>query len=395
MESTQLLSKAENILPQLINVRNHLHSYPELSFQEYKTQQFLKETLQNIGITNIKEIADTGLAVILESSNHGACIALRADMDALPIQEVNQTEYTSKNQGIMHACGHDVHMTALLGALQILHENKHRWQGKVLAIFQPGEELLPGGANKIIESNILKGNKAQLIIGQHVMPGMKTGETGFHAGAYMASTDELYINISGQGGHAATPELTKDTVSCAAETILSLKQEISNSAKDVPVILSIGKIDAPGSTNVIPSEIKMQGTFRTMDESFRKYAKTQMQTIVKRVANKYGVTTELIIKDGYPSLTNHIEYTNMAMDFMQELLGKHNANEIKVRMTGEDFAYYSQKMPAVFYRLGIANETIGHVNVHNQCFDIDNKALMYGAAGMAHLTMCFLKHLNP
>lgn len=394
METPQILSKAENFLPELIRIRRHLHMYPELSFQEHQTQLFLKQELNAIGITDVTEIAGTGLAVKIESNNKGACVALRADMDALPVEEANAIEYASKNKGVMHACGHDVHMTALFGAIKLLNDCKDQWHGKVLAIFQPGEELLPGGANKVLDSEVLSENKARLIIGQHVMPGMPVGETGFRSGPYMASTDEIYINISGKGGHAATPELTKDTISCAAEMILSLKEEISMMSKDVPVIMGIGRIDAPGSTNIIPSEVKIQGTFRTMDESFRKYAKDQMKSILKRIAGKYGVEVELIIKDGYPSLTNNIEYTNTAKEFMKELLGKQQVNDMAIRMTGEDFAYYTQKMPAVFYRFGIAGEKLGSTNVHNRYFDIDDKALMYGASGMAHLAINFLKQFN-
>ncbi len=394
MDKQALLENAKTIHPEVIRIRRHLHKYPELSFHENETQAFLIQELERIGINKIEKIADTGIAVELDSGNAGSCIALRADMDALPIQEANIADYVSVNAGIMHACGHDTHMSSLFGCLKLLNNNKSAWKGKVLAIFQPGEEVLPGGAIEVIKSGILKKHKAQLIIAQHVMPGMPVGNIGFREGPYMASTDEIYITVHGKGGHAATPALTKDTVACAAEMLLSIKSEIKTMAKDVPMVFSIGKLIANGSNNVIPSEVKMEGTFRTMDESFRSYAKTQMQTILQNIANRYGTNVSLEIRDGYPSLTNHQEYTSDAREFMQDLLGTKQVEIMDIRLTGEDFAYYSQKMPAIFYRFGVAGEKLGSVNVHNRFFDIDESALIYSVAGLAWLSIQFLNQFN-
>ncbi len=394
MDAHNILHTADSLLDELIATRKHLHKYPELSFKEFKTQKYLKEKLISYGFDSVEEIADTGLAVVITAGKPDICIALRADMDALPIQEANQTDYASQNDGVMHACGHDTHMTALLGALQILNKNKSQWQGKVLAIFQPGEELLPGGATKVIESGIFETHKPRLIIGQHVMPGMPVGTSGFCPGPYMASTDEVYITVKGKGGHAATPKLTKDSVACASEILLKLKEELPAMAKDVPVIIGFGKFTANGSNNVIPSEVKLEGTFRTMDEQFRAYAKNQMQDIIKRIAQRYGVEAELNIVKGYPSLTNHTEYTTDAMEYMHDLLGSKHVEKMDIRMTGEDFAVYSQKMPSVFYRFGIRGETLGDVNVHNAHFDIDHNALKFASAGMAWLGMNFLKQFK-
>ncbi|MDA3910151.1 MAG: M20 family metallopeptidase [Bacteroidales bacterium] len=394
MEKQALLNNAKTIHPEIIRIRRHLHKYPELSFQEKETQSFLIKELAKIGINKIEKNADTGIAVELDSGNPGSCIALRADMDALPIQEANIADYASVNDGIMHACGHDTHMSSLFGCLKLLNSNKSEWKGKVLAIFQPGEEMLPGGATKVIASGIFDKYKPRLIIGQHVMPGMPIGHFGFKAGPYMASTDEIYIKVSGKGGHAATPTLTKDTVACAAEMLLTLKSEIKSMAKDVPVVLGFGKLIADGSNNVIPSEVNMEGTFRSMDEAFRNYAKTQMHTILQSIANRYGTEVRLEIRDGYPSLTNNQEYTNDAKEYMQDLLTNRHVEEMDIRLTGEDFAYYSQKMPAIFYRFGIQGEKLGSVNVHNRFFDIDENALIYSTAGLAWLSIQFLNQFN-
>lgn len=394
MEKQALLNSAKTIHPEVIRIRRHLHKHPELSFQENETQTFLINELSKIGISKLEKIADTGIAVIIDSGNPGACIALRADMDALPIQEANIADYASVNDGIMHACGHDTHMSSLFGCLKLLNNNKSDWKGKVLAIFQPGEEVLPGGATKVIDSGIFDKYKPRLIIGQHVMPGMPVGHVGFKAGAYMASTDEIYVTVSGKGGHAATPALTKDIVACAAEMLLTLKTEIKTMAKDVPVILGFGKIIANGSNNVIPSEVKLEGTFRTMDESFRAYAKTQMKTILQSIANRYGTEVKLSIRNGYPSLTNHREYTLDAIEYMQDLLSNSQVETMDIRLTGEDFAYYSQKMPSIFYRFGIEGEKLGSVNVHNRFFDIDENALIYSTAGLAWLSIQFLNQFN-
>jgi len=294
----------------------------------------------------------------------------------------------------MHACGHDTHMSSLVGCLKILQNKKSAWKGKVLAIFQPGEEMLPGGATKVIQSGILEKHKARLIIGQHVMPGMPVGHIGFKTGPYIASTDEIYIKITGKGGHAATPALTKDTVACASDIILTLKSEIKSMAKDVPVVLGFGRLIAEGSNNIIPSEVNIAGTFRTMDEAFRAYAKKQMTSISQSIANRYGTEINIEIRDGYPSLTNHKEYTSDAIEYMQDLLGAKQVETMDIRLTGEDFAYYSQTLPAIFYRFGIYGEKLGAVNVHNRFFDIDEKALIYSTAGLAWLSIQFLNQFN-
>ncbi|MFW6302420.1 MAG: M20 metallopeptidase family protein [Bacteroidales bacterium] len=389
-----ILMLARELKPALLEHRHHLHMYPELSFQEYNTQAYLHSVLKEMDISGTEEIAGTGLAANLDGNNQGACLALRADMDGLPIEEKTGAAYASKNKGIMHACGHDVHMTCLLGALKILRQMQTSMKGNVLAIFQPGEELLPGGANKVIESGIFDKHKPRVILGQHVMPGQAVGTLGFRADSYMASTDEIYIRFRGNGGHIAVPSMTRDIVSAAAEAILSLKENIKKDAGHIPVILGFGAVHANGSNNIIPAEVTMSGTLRTLDEQFREYAKSQMKVRLDRIAEAYGATVELKIIKGYPSLKNHDAYTREAIDYAGELLGSTHIVQLDKRMTGEDFAYYSQIMPAVFYRLGIAGEKAGHNNVHSPVFDIDEDALVYGSAGMAWMALQFLDNFN-
>lgn len=386
----EILSKAHSLKNWLLQHRKYLHMHPELSFKEYETQKYLQQALSDIGFSDINPLADTGLSTTCNGNSKGPCVALRADMDALPLQEKKHS-LASVNPGIMHACGHDVHMTCLLGALKILYEIRPQFTGKVLAIFQPGEEKLPGGAIKVIKSGIFEKHNPEIIIGQHVMPGQPVGKFGFRPGNYMASTDEIYITIKGNSGHIAVPSMTQDVVSAASESIINIKKEIESQAGDVPVVIGFGKINANGNTNIMPPEVCISGTFRTMDENFRKHAKIQMKDILKQISNNYGTSFDLNIVEGYPALTNHPAYTKEAMQYTGELLGKSNIIELDKRMTGEDFAHYAQIMPAIFLRLGIAGNKSGYANVHSADFDIDNDALTYGSAVLAWLALKFIK----
>jgi amidohydrolase len=388
----QILDNAKKLKSWLVSHRRHLHQHPELSFKEFETKIYLRHVLKDMGLP-VSDITKTGLSTTCHGAKVGPYIALRSDMDALPLQENTNLSFTSANHKVMHACGHDVHMTCLLGALRILNELRSEFAGNVLGIFQPGEEVLPGGAIKVIESGIFEKYKPKLIIGQHVMPGQPTGTLGFKPGHYMASTDELYITVKGNGGHIAVPQLTKDIISAAAEIVLSLKKQIIKEAGDIPVIIGFGKIEAEGSTNLMPTEAKLTGTFRTMDEKFRKHAKSLIHSIANQIAERYGAKAEITIINGYPSLTNHTLYTKEAMQFAGELVGNQNIIKLDKRMTGEDFAHYSRIMPAIFYRLGIAGNHTGINNIHRPDFDVDENALIYGSASMAWLALKFLNRL--
>ena len=391
IESIKNLSKINN--KNIIDTRHHLHANPELSFQEFETSKYVKIALENIGISKIEHKANTGLVALIEGKNPSIkTIALRADMDALPIKELNNVAYKSKNEGVMHACGHDVHTSCLLGAAQILFSLRNEFEGTIKLIFQPGEEKLPGGASMMIKEGVLKNPDAIAIIGQHVMPLIPVGKVGFKSGLYMASTDELYVKVIGKGGHGAMPQLNIDPVVIAAQIIISLQQIISRvSSPIIPSVLSFGKVIANGATNIIPNEVTMEGTFRTLDEKWRLEAHDKMVKMATMIAESMGGKCEFEVRKGYPFLYNDETLTGKAKQHAIEFLGTENVLDLDIWMAAEDFAYYSQIIPACFYRLGTRNEDKGIVSsVHTPTFDIDEDALEIGSGLMAYLAICEL-----
>lgn len=379
------LDEAKTLLPELIALRRHLHAHPELSFQEEKTAAFISQTLSDWEIKHQTGFAGFGITGILESGAPGPVIALRADMDALPIKENNDVPYKSTNEGVMHACGHDVHTSCLLGALRLLQKNRSLWRGKVQFVFQPGEEKLPGGASLMIKEGLLELWKPQAIFGLHVFNPLPVGTAGFCPGKYMASSDELYITVKGKGGHGATPEDTIDPIPVSAQLITALQTIVSRSAKPtIPSVLTIGKILADGATNIIPSEVYLEGTFRTMDESWRAAAHEKIQRLCHEIAGAGGATCEVNIVEGYPCLINDVALTNQATEKANFLLGEKNVKLLDIRMASEDFAYYSQHIPACFFRLGTGNPKKGiTAPVHRNDFNVDEESLVYGAALLA------------
>ncbi|MBP7510363.1 MAG: amidohydrolase [Bacteroidia bacterium] len=379
---------AKNISKRLITIRRHIHSNPELSFQEFETVAFVKEQLLEMGILEIKPLANTGLVAIIEGKNPSKkVIALRADMDALPIVEANDVPYKSKNIGVMHACGHDVHTTCLLGAAYILNQNKDLFEGTIKLIFQPGEEKLPGGASVMIAEGVLQNPSVNAVLGQHVMPLIPVGKVGFRSGLYMASTDEIYVKVIGKGGHGAMPHLCIDPVAISAQLITALQQLVSRQANPIiPSVLSFGKVIANGATNVIPNEVYMEGTFRTLDENWRARAHDLMLQTAHGIVESYGAKVEFEIRKGYPFLKNDPEVTARTKAAATQYLGAENIVDLDIWMAAEDFAYYSQVAPACFYRLGTRNEERGIVSgVHTPTFDIDENALEIGSGLMAFL----------
>ena len=391
IDSIKNLSKINN--KNIVEIRHHLHANPELSFQEFETSKYVKIALENIGISKIEHKANTGLVALIEGKNPSIkTIALRADMDALPIKELNNVAYKSKNEGVMHACGHDVHTSCLLGAAQILFSLRNEFEGTIKLIFQPGEEKLPGGASMMINEGVLKNPDASAIIGQHVMPLIPVGKVGFKSGLYMASTDELYVKVIGKGGHGAMPQLNIDPVVIAAQIIISLQQIISRvSSPIIPSVLSFGKVIANGATNIIPNEVTMEGTFRTLDEKWRLEAHDKMVKMATMIAESMGGKCEFEVRKGYPFLYNDETLTGKAKQHAIEFLGTENVLDLDIWMAAEDFAYYSQIIPACFYRLGTRNEDKGIVSsVHTPTFDIDENALEIGSGLMAYLAICEL-----
>ncbi|MHA7130529.1 M20 metallopeptidase family protein [Algoriphagus namhaensis] len=394
MMKEKIKNLAAALKEEVIQNRRHLHANPELSYQEYNTAKFVREKLEEIGITGIEQKAETGWTACIEGKNpHKKVIALRADMDALPIIEANEVSYKSKNPGVMHACGHDAHTASLLGAAKILHQVKDLFEGTVKLIFQPGEEVAPGGASLMIQDKVLENPRPNGIIGQHVMPFIPVGKVGFRQGIYMASADELYITVKGKGGHGAMPETLIDPVLIASHLIVALQQVVSRAASPkVPSVLSFGRVEALGATNVIPNEVKIQGTFRTLDEPWRAKAHQKMLQIAHGLVEGMGGEVDFEIRKGYPFLKNDPALTAKAKDAAIEYLGPDNVVDLDIWMAAEDFAYYSQVVDGCFYRLGTRNEAKGIVSgVHTPTFDIDEDALEIGAGLMAWLAVAELE----
>jgi amidohydrolase len=384
---------ASTYLSEIIEIRRHLHAHPELSFEEYKTSEFIASRLKKYQIPFTAGVVKTGIVALIEGKNPSKkVIALRADLDALPITEANTSEYKSQNTGVMHACGHDVHSASLLGAAKILNELKNEFEGTVKLIFQPGEEKLPGGASLMIQEGVLENPHTQGIFGQHVFPTMEAGKVGFRNGMYMASTDEIYITVKGKGGHAAMPKDYNSPLLIASRILLELNKTFMQEEQPAPTVLAFGKIVGNGATNVIPDEVYIEGTFRTLNEDWRAKAKIKMKALAESIAKEMGGSCEYTIENGYPFLVNDDATTTRARAAAQVYLGKENVEELALRMTAEDFAFYSQKIPACFYRLGTANKAKGITSgVHTATFDIDEKALEIGAGLMAWLAVSELE----
>ncbi len=388
---------ANAIFEDIKTIREHLHRYPELSFEEEKTAQFIQNELSKRSIPFRGGIVKTGIVATIEGKNpHSRVIALRADMDALPIQEANDVPYKSCNNGIMHACGHDVHTACLLGAADILHQLRNEWEGTVQLIFQPGEEKLPGGASLMIAEGVLKNPDVELILGQHVFPEMETGNVGFRAGQYMASTDEIYITVKGKGGHAALPHTYNNPLTIAALFLLEIEQAfLQQKPMESPSVLAFGKIEGKGATNVIPNEVKIEGTLRTMSETWRKEAHLLLQQVAKKIAEQQNAQIEVNIQHGYPVLENDQKTTESCIYFAQQYLGEQHVHALEKRMTAEDFAFYSQQIPACFYRLGTGNKAKNiQSSVHTSTFDIDADALKIGSGLFAYLAISLLSQQN-
>jgi len=368
--------------------REHIHANPELSYQEHKTMAYVSEQLTKLGIEHVTKVGDTGIVAIIRNSNHAtdaACIGLRADLDALPIHEENEIPFKSTVDGVMHACGHDVHTSILLGAAEILNELKDQLPQPVKLVFQPGEEKNPGGATYMIRDGALENPKVKEMYALHVFPDMEVGKVGFKEGIYMASCDEIYITINGKGGHGATPHQCIDPIAIGAEIILNLQTIVSRKCDPkIPCVLSFGHFEALGATNVIPSKALLKGTFRTMNETWRSEALELISKQVNGIAASNGATVELEISKGYPYLENDPKVTASMRSKAQSFLGEDKVEELPIRLTSEDFSYYSQVVPVCFFRLGVRNEALGIVyGVHHPKFNIDDNALKIGMQMMA------------
>jgi amidohydrolase len=387
---------AKQYAPETVDIRRHLHAHPELSYKEFETSAFIRDKLKSLGIPfEIK--ATTGVVGMIKGKNPDLrVIALRADMDALPITEENTVPYKSRHEGVMHACGHDAHTSILLGASKILQELKSEWEGTIKLIFQPGEERNPGGASLLIKEGVLHNPQPQAIFGLHVHPGLETGKFSFRGGPSMASADEIYITVRGKGGHAATPHLTVDTILVASQIVLALQQVISrNKNPFTPSVLTISSFQGGFTTNVIPSEVKLMGTFRSMDETWRFQAHQLIHKICKGIAGAMGAEIDVRVDVGYPVVNNDVKLYSIARKKAEEFIGKENVQETEIRMGSEDFGYYTQEIPGCFYRIGVMNVAKGITSgVHTPTFNIDESAIEKGMGMMAWLGVSMFDHQN-
>jgi amidohydrolase len=387
-----ILAEAERLQPELIAIRQHLHANPELSYKEYNTAAFISSYLERLGIPQKKGVAGTGIIGWIEGKGHGKLnIGLRAEMDALPVTENNDVSYKSRIPGVMHACGHDAHMAMLIGTAVILKNLQHLYGGTILLIFQPGEEKSPGGASLMIDSGELTNPAPDIVIAQHVLPELETGRVGYRAGRYMASADEIYITINGKGGHAALTDHYTDQIYIASEIIIKIKDDIKKGGEDrgIPTVLGIGKISGAGATNIIPPVVEIAGTFRTFDETWRGDAANIIREIASGIAAKYGVEINVNILKGYPVLVNDENLTEKAVNFSNQLLGETNVESFGLRMTSEDFSFFTEKYPALYYRVGIRAPGSQMRMLHTPEFDIDENALQTGCANLVWLALGF------
>jgi len=389
MLSDEIKEAAQRVFNEVIANRRHLHAHPELSFCEYETSGFIKQKLGQMGISWMA-MADTGIVAVIQGEIASQrVIALRADIDALPIAEDNEVPYASQNTGIMHACGHDAHTSSLLGAAQILQSLKSKFGGTIKLIFQPAEEKLPGGASIMIKEGVLENPVPEAIIGQHVMPALECGKIGIREGRFMASMDEIFVKVRGKGGHGAQPHQNIDPVLITSHIIVALQQIVSRMADPMlPTVLSFGKVIANGAINVIPDEVYIEGTFRTLDEKWRDEAHVKIKTMAETIAKSMGGSCEFNIVRGYPPLVNEKRLTEHVRSFAEDYLGKENVLDLDVWMAAEDFAYYSQAANSCFYLLGVGNKEKGITSsLHTPTFNIDENALTLSTGLMAYIAL--------
>ena len=371
----------------VVSIRRYLHKNPELSFHEYETSKFIQNKLYDYGISFKSGIANTGVVALIEGKNpQSKCIALRADIDALPIQELNNVDYCSVNKGVMHACGHDVHTASLLGVARVLNKLKEEWEGSIKLIFQPAEEKFPGGASQMISEGVLENPEVDKIIGQHVSPELQSGIIGMCSGMFMASADEIYITVIGRGGHAALPDRTLNPVLMSSKIICALYEHF-DAIEDMPSVLSIGAVDGGSAGNIVPDEVRLQGTFRAMNEEYRAKSHQKIREICQIIANEMGGICEVDIKIGYPFLKNDEKLTASCFKNAQAFIGDTKVIDISKRMTAEDFAYYTHHVPACFYRLGVGFAGQEDRLLHNPYFDVDENALKLSVGMMSWLAV--------
>ena len=381
-------------LDEIVSIRRQLHRHPELSFSEHETSSTIRGLLDQWGIEYDYPFVETGILATIKGEKPGPRIALRSDMDALPITEQTGLDFSSQNEGVMHACGHDMHMASLLGAIRVLNQLRSEVEGEILFVFQPGEEVIPGGAKLMLEQGVFDRRKPDMIIAQHVLPEMDAGKVGFRPGIYMASNDEIYITVKGKGGHGALRQQVKDPILMASHILIQLQKVLAEEAPpEIPTVLSFGRVLADGATNVIPDQVRLEGTFRTMNETWRKEAHRLIETTASDIASDQGGSIELDIRYGYPVLHNHERITEEAGKLARQFLGADRVEEMDLRMTAEDFAWFTRVIPGMMYRLGVKQPGSEHVwPLHTPRFRADETALRTGISLLAFLSIELLKN---
>jgi amidohydrolase len=369
----------------IVSLRRFLHQNPELSFKEFSTTQTIAEELQRIGVKCYTFESGVGVIGVIEGEKSGITIGIRAELDALPVDEKTNLPFASSHKNVMHACGHDVHMASLVGAAKILMQIRSNLIGKVLLIFQPGEELLPGGALDILESPVFKENRPDIMIGMHILPELQAGMAGFKSGPYMASGDEIYLTVQGKGGHAALPAQTVNPILIASNIIVAMQQMVESLSNEQPVILSFGKVMANGATNVIPDFVSIEGTLRTTSSEIRELIHSKVDSIAKSIASTMNGNCQVDIRKGYPSLSNNPEITERAVELAQQYLGKQNVVDLPIRMTTDDFARYAQQIPSVYFRIGSGFQNQTPHSLHSGTMVVNEYVLEHSAGLLAWL----------
>ena len=384
---------SDQFMDEIVAIRRQFHQYPELSFQEHRTSSTIRELLDQWGVEYDFPFVETGIIASIKGEKPGRRIALRSDMDALPISEQTDLGFASQNQGVMHACGHDIHMASLLGAIRVLNQLKPYLEGEILFLFQPGEEKIPGGAKLMLEQGVFKDRQPDMIIAQHVLPEMEAGHVGFKPGIYMASNDEIFITVKGKGGHGALRQHLKDPIMMASHILITLQKEITEKAPgNVSTVLSFGKVVADGAVNVIPDQVLLEGTFRTMNESWRKEAHRLIEKVSSEIASSQGGSIQLEVRHGYPVLYNNEQITLESDKLATQLLGSGRVEEMDIRMTAEDFAWFTQSIPGMMYRLGVRDPGSDQVHpLHTSRFRADETALKTGVSVLTYLAAELLK----
>jgi hippurate hydrolase len=386
-----LRSRSADLHPRVVDLRRRIHRNPELSRNEHDTAALVADALHEIGLDRVETgIYGTGVLGTLAGGRPGRTVLLRADLDALPIQEETGLDFASQNEGIMHACGHDAHTASLLGTAQILADIRSRVPGTIRFCFQPTEEKIPGGATFMIEEGVLEARgdepAVDYVLGQHVRPDLPAGAIGVRGGPFMASADEVHVTVRGEGGHAASPhELTSDATVAAAHVVTALQTVVSrNSPPGTPSILTIGRFVADGATNVIPPSAHLEGTFRTMDDEWRAEAHDRIRQVVRRTAQAHGAEADVDVRVGYPAVHNDPSAASVVQSAAREYVGETGTVDLDPWYAGEDFAYFTNARPGVFYALGVGNKDAGIVHgLHTSQFTIDEDALRIGPGFMA------------